>query len=71
MDIKPGFYIAHYEDKPDKVLIAKVYGHKGFYRIDAWEDIMTPSGVLKTNHDMDKKPLVFTERLTQFDKEGE
>lgn len=71
MDIKPGFYIAHIENKPDSVLIAKVYGKQGFYRIDAWKDVLCPSGVIISNLDMEKTPIVFIERLTQFDKEDD
>jgi hypothetical protein len=70
MDIKPGFYIARYENEPDSVLIANVYGREGFYRVDTYEPIIAQGGVVKANHDMGKKPLVFTERLIQFDKEG-
>ncbi|MEE9354220.1 MAG: hypothetical protein V3U75_01385 [Methylococcaceae bacterium] len=70
MDIKPGFYIARYENEPDSVLIANVYGKQGFLRIDTWEPIIASSGVIKPNHDMGKKPLVFIKRLTEFDKEG-
>ncbi|MCK5218478.1 hypothetical protein KAR10_03075 [bacterium] len=70
MDIKPGFYIAHFKNKPDSVLIAKVYGKQGFYRIDAWKDVIASSGVIISNLDMEKTPLVFIKRLTEFDKEG-
>ena len=71
MDIKPGFYIAHFENKPDSVLIAKVYGREGFYRIDAWKDVMCSSGVIIGNLDMEKTPLVFIKRIEEMDdKEG-
>jgi hypothetical protein len=68
-EICPGFYIGTFENKPEDVLICRVYGKKGFYRTDAWIDSMTSSGVIVSNVDMEKKPIVFLERLNQLNKE--
>ena len=70
MKIKPGFYIGHRAKTPNKALIAKVYGSEGFYRIDVWDDIVSSSGVLTSNVDQEKHPIVFVERINQMDKEG-
>lgn len=70
MKIKPGFYIGHRAKTPNKALIAKVYGADGFYRIDVWDDIISNSGVLTSNIDQEKHPVVFVERIDQMDKEG-
>lgn len=69
MKIEPGFYIGHKEKTPNKPLIAKVYGREGFYRIDVWEDLISSSGVLTSNVDQSKTPIVFLERITQMDEE--
>lgn len=71
MKIKPGFYIGHRAKTPNKALIAKVYGTDGFYRIDIWDDIITSSGILTKNIDQELNPIVFVERIENFDKEGE
>lgn len=35
-----------------------------------WQDIITSSGVITSNVDMEKKPIVFMKRIIEMDKEG-
>ena len=72
MDIKPGFYVGHWEGKETVKLFIIVTGSEDFpfnYDIDVVEPFGNDTMLIK-DVKLHKKPIVFIERLTQFDKEG-